>query len=259
MPFSPDIQKHIQISITAAEERLLREREEDRQQTAEKVAGRGLRNSGIGLRIMEEVSARWLAKRIDVYASIYLDTCRDLSIPITDTVENEILSKLNQIALANYTPNVPPMVGEAHRAALVGSYKREMQRTGTQALNEAKSRVSLAKLKSHQVPTKVSIPQNVINLSGNSRINYNSNDNSTNVHISELEVAVESLAKLSEHAKIPGLAESAAELHASIKEKTLTPEKIGKWVTLASSSASLMHQAMPYLGKLYEHLQQINF
>ncbi|WP_213805744.1 DUF4062 domain-containing protein [Granulicella sp. dw_53] len=172
MPFANDVQRHIQISLLAADEKLIVEREAARREAASQASARGLTNSGPGIKLVHGTYTKWLEEKIAVHTAIYLDTCKELNIPITDEIESEIIAKLELISKAKYTPQLPQTLGAAQIPAITDQLKQEMDRVGGRALLQARSKVSLAKLKSRQSPDKSSrLPQ--IENSGGKKMGFN--------------------------------------------------------------------------------------
>jgi hypothetical protein len=254
--FTPEIQRHIQIATAAADEKLIREREKERREVANQNAAKGMTNSGPGLSRLYQVYEDWLEKRIDSVASIHIEALAESNISMTDEMEREIITKLEAISKVRHTlplQSVAVPIG----VNLDKHFLEKINHAGAQALLQARAKVSLAKLRSRQVSYKSNNTTNVYNVSDQAKVNVNSVDNSININMTVIEDAADNLMKLSEESAIPGLVESAAEIRASLKDKPTLFERVTKWMGLASTSATLLTKAAPYIAKLTEYAHHV--
>ena len=254
--FPPDILKHIQLTTVAAEEKLIKEREKERREAAGQNVAKGMTNSGPGLSRLYQVYEDWLERRIDSVASIHIEALAESNISMTDEMEREIIAKLETVSKVRHKLPLPSISGPPG-VNLDDYFLEKMNRAGAQALLQAKAKVSLAKLRSRQVSNKSSNTTNVYNLSDQAKMNINSVDNSITINMEVFEDAADNLMKLSGESAIPGLVESAAEVRASLKDKPALTDRLSKWMSIASSSATLLTKGAPYIAKLSEYAHHI--
>ena len=89
-----------------------------------------------------------------------------------------------------------------------------------------------------------------ITLGAQGRVNINSNDHSSNVINLNVESDIDKLVTLSKGR--PELEQAAQELKEAHPDKALTVEKLGRWVSLASTTGHLFIAAMPHVHAVAE-------
>jgi len=256
---STEVRQLIQTSMTAAEEQLIREREEERRTVAANLSARGLSNSGIYVNSIFEVTEHWIKKRIDSRLGVYLETLNSLGIKIDLLLEAEITKDLEAVANANYQYHSQPNMNAPNQQAFTIDYARRMKVASTSALLQAKNKLRLERLKSSvpqpasQPPTPVpaTVTHNYIVSGPNPRVNVGSTDNSTNVVQYNVPEMLDNIIRLSQEHGTPEMQQAANDVKAAYPDKKITATKIAAWISLAGQSAHLMHQALPYLMDVY--------
>ncbi|MES2391035.1 MAG: hypothetical protein V4555_05300 [Acidobacteriota bacterium] len=257
MQLSNEVQQLIRSTIAVKEEQLIRQLQEERRDIAARLAAKGLVSSST--RIHQDIDAieSFITKRMAAHVDSYLDVLLQLGIKVDLLLEAEIVRDLEGIANSGRHA-VPPAISMSNQKSMLEAYKVRLGQADKQALAHGKNRVRLVRLKDAQPPDSPQLAvvhnHSYTAKGSNARINVDSTDNSSNVVRIDVPEMLDLIVQLSKAQGSPEIQQAAGEAKAAYPDKSVTATKIAAWVSLASSSAHLMHQALPYLTDIYHWL-----